>query len=344
MKKLYICTLLILNLLPLVGFDGLSRQSFAQTGGPLNNLSDTQNNKSSTSALTNATSALTNATSALTNATSAINKTSNTASAQPSTVNATQVFHSLIDSNLPSIFIMVIFLVIIIPLVFDMYLAYKRKPKESLDKESSRVGGMPGLYRALMTFGVILLVGTVIFYLLALITININNSGSPILQSLIDLLKNLGTILGTALATIIAFYFGMRGAENAAEKGAAGAVAAAKTNTDNEPPKVLNTFPADGATDIPVNSLVTASFSEPVSSSTISSNTGTFTVKKTSETDVLPGTVSLSTDGKTAIFDASPDFEPDTKYVATIDTTVKDIAGNALASTKTWSFTTIAAA
>ncbi len=80
---------------------------------------------------------------------------------------------------------------------------------------------MPGLYRSLMTFGIIVLVGTVIFYLLALITLNINNSTSPVLQSLIDILKNLGTILGTALATIIAFYFGMRGAESATEKAAA---------------------------------------------------------------------------------------------------------------------------
>ena len=53
---------------------------------------------------------------------------------------------------------------------------------------------MPDLYRSLMTFGIIVLVGTVIFYLLALITLNINDS-SPALQSLIDILKSLGTYL-----------------------------------------------------------------------------------------------------------------------------------------------------
>jgi hypothetical protein len=103
-----------------------------------------------------------------------------------------------------------------------MVLAYWKKPKgSSTDKENDRIVGMPGLYRSLMTFGIIVLVGTVIFYLLALITLNINNSTSPVLQSLIDILKSLGTILGTALATIIAFYFGMRGAESATEKAAA---------------------------------------------------------------------------------------------------------------------------
>src|SRR5215208_2538963 len=84
----------------------------------------------------------------------------------------------------------------------------------------------------------------IVFYLLALITLNINNSTSPVLQSLIDILKSLGTILGTALATIIAFYFGMRGAESATEKAAA--ASATKPSSEKVPPKVLNTMPADG--------------------------------------------------------------------------------------------------
>jgi hypothetical protein len=101
------------------------------------------------------------------------------------------------------------------------------------------------LYRSLMTFGIIVLVGTVIFYILALITLNINDSTSPALQSLINVLKSLATILVTALATIIAFYFGTRGTEVATEKAAAVATAAAaaeKSASEKAPPKVLNTY------------------------------------------------------------------------------------------------------
>jgi hypothetical protein len=207
---------------------------------------------------------------------------------------------------------------------------------------------MPDLYRSLMTFGIIVLVGTVIFYLLALITLNINNATSPALQSLIDVLKSLGTILGTALATIIAFYFGTRATESATEKAvaatekAAAAAATAATEKaagEKTQPTVLNTMPADGATEVPVTSLISATFSEPMSSPTINRNT--FTVRKAGVPTPIKGNVSLSPDGKTAIFDPEPDLEANnTKYTAQIDEGAKDLAGNALVSAKRWSFTT----
>src|SRR5688572_31126157 len=47
-----------------------------------------------------------------------------------------------------------------------------------------------------------------------------------------------------------------------------------------------------------------------------------------------------TSDGKTAIFDSTQDFSPNTKYVAAIDIGAEDLAGNALVSAKRWSFTT----
>jgi hypothetical protein len=57
---------------------------------------------------------------------------------------------------------------------------------------------------------------------------------------------------------------------------------------------------------------------------------------------MIKGALSLSPDSKTAIFDPDQDFSPNTKYIAEISTGPKDLAGNALASTKRWSFTTTA--
>ena len=305
--------------------------------------------ENTTSALENTTAALTNATKALQNISNIIPTAGPTPTSPPtatittgvSAVNATSVINSIFENNLPAVFIIVIASIIGVPLVLDIILAYRRKPpagSSSTDRDSSnRVVGMPDLYRSLMTFGIIVLVGTVIFYLLALITLNINDSTSPALQSLIDVLKSLGTILGTALATIIAFYFGMRGAESATEKAAA-ASATKPSGGEKVPPKILNTMPADGATEVPVTSLVSATFSEPMSSPTI--NTNTFTVKKAEETISIIGIVSLSSDGKTAIFDSAQDFSPNTKYVSAIDIGAKDLAGNALVSANRWSFTT----
>ena len=64
-----------------------------------------------------------------------------------------------------------------------------------------------------MTFGIVLLVGTVIFYLLGFV----NNPNNVVAN---ETLRNISTILGTALTTIIAFYFGIRGTTTAVEKAA----------------------------------------------------------------------------------------------------------------------------
>jgi len=186
-----------------------------------------------------------------------------------------------------------------------------------------------------MSFGLILLIGTVIFYLLALITLNIDSKNTTALQSLIDLLKNLGIIIGTALATIIAFYFGVRGSETAVEKAALAFTGGAD---EKKPPTIVNTDPVDGATGVKVDSLVQATFSETMNDETI--NKVTFTVKKQGETNPIKGKISPSPDNKTAMFDADEDFSPNTVYIATIDIAAQAMAGDKLVSGKNWSFTT----
>jgi hypothetical protein len=94
---------------------------------------------------------------------------------------------------------------------------------------------------------------------------------------------------------------------------------------DVTPPRVVSTSPANGATGVPVNTLVTATFSEPVNPATI-----VFSL------DGVSG--SLSYAATTATFDPSANLSYSTTYTASIQTS--DLAGNPMAEAYTWSFTT----
>jgi hypothetical protein len=284
------------------------------------------------------------------------NQTTNSGTAPPAADqapgNQTDLVETIISSNLPAIFIIVVFLMLIIPLVLDIILAYRHKSTEGStdkdnDRDRDRIRGLPGLYRSLMTFGIIILLGTVIFYLLALIGQYManpdNNPDNPAFVSLVDLLRNLGIILGTALATIIAFYFGIRGSESSVEKASSAIISGMKSTEPADvegPPKVLSTNPSDGAEKVPTNTLISATFSEPMSSGTIDSTN--FSVRK-DEDALINGKISLSPDPKTAEFNPDKGLEPGTRYIAEISERVKDLAGNAVGSITRWSFTTASA-
>jgi hypothetical protein len=115
-----------------------------------------------------------------------------------------------------AMFMTAIVAVIALPVALDLH--YGRNRTSSGRREERY-----DLYRALMTFGVIIVVGIVVVYLVALINFNIVTANENV-NALIDVLKNLSTIIGTALAAIVAFYFGTRSAQRRGgeEEGAGG--------------------------------------------------------------------------------------------------------------------------
>ncbi len=109
---------------------------------------------------------------------------------------------------------------------------------------------------------------------------------------------------------------------------------------DTTPPTVSSTSPADSANNIATNSSVAVTFSEPMTSSSL--NTTSFTLVKTTGGTAVSGTITVASNGAT--FKPSSALANSTNYTATISTAAKDAAGNTLAASYSWSFTTAAAA
>jgi hypothetical protein len=109
---------------------------------------------------------------------------------------------------------------------------------------------------------------------------------------------------------------------------------------DTTPPTVSSTVPLANATGVAFNTLVTASFSEPMDPLTIT--TANFTLACPAGT-AITGTVGYATNGNVATLTPTSALPASTVCTATITTGVKDVAGNALASAFTWTFTTGAA-
>jgi len=101
---------------------------------------------------------------------------------------------------------------------------------------------------------------------------------------------------------------------------------------DATAPTVDSTSPASGETGVLVDTVVTATFSERMDESTIT--TGSFTL------DGVAGSVSYDFGTYTATFTPDADLTDDTIYTATLSTAVTDAAGNAIAAEYSWNFTT----
>ncbi|MGA3070573.1 MAG: Ig-like domain-containing protein [Terracidiphilus sp.] len=103
------------------------------------------------------------------------------------------------------------------------------------------------------------------------------------------------------------------------------------------PPTVISTIPANLATAVPLNQIVSATFSTAMNPATISS--ATFTLTGPGATAV-PGLVAYAAVGDTLTFIPTANLAPSTLFTATITTGAHDLAGTALASNYVWTFTT----
>jgi subtilisin family serine protease len=103
--------------------------------------------------------------------------------------------------------------------------------------------------------------------------------------------------------------------------------------TITQPPTISSTTPTDSATDVDVDTVITATFSEAMDSSTITNDT--FMV---SGSNNIAGAVTYS--DVTATFTPTADLDYNKTYTVTITTGAKDLAGNAMEADYDWSFTT----
>jgi hypothetical protein len=108
---------------------------------------------------------------------------------------------------------------------------------------------------------------------------------------------------------------------------------------DTTPPTVATISPASGSTGVGLSTTVTATFSEAMNSGTISGTT--FELRNASNSALVAANVSYNAGTNTATLTPSAALASSTTYAATVTTGAKDVAGNAMAAPRTWSFTTL---
>ena len=114
---------------------------------------------------------------------------------------------------------------------------------------------------------------------------------------------------------------------------------------DTTAPTVTAISPAGGASGVSAQATVSATFSENMDPATIGSTT--FELRNAAGT-LVPATVAYNATTRVATLTPSAALAAQTQYTATVrggstDPRVKDLAGNALAAARIWSFTTAAA-
>ena len=118
------------------------------------------------------------------------------------------------------------------------------------------------------------------------------------------------------------------------------------SGSDTTAPAITGRTPAGGTTGVPAGTTVTATFSEALDPATI--NSSTFELRDAANA-LVPAAVSYVAATLTATLTPSAPLTASATYTATFrggatDPRVKDVAGNALAASSSWSFTVAAAA
>src|SRR5207244_8873 len=108
--------------------------------------------------------------------------------------------------------------------------------------------------------------------------------------------------------------------------------------TTNLPYTTLFRSPAPGATGVPLNTTVTASFSKAMNAATIT--TATFRLRAAGSTADVPAMVTVNAAGTVATLTPSSPLVQGTVYTATVTAAVTDAIGTPLGADSLWSFTT----
>ncbi len=104
-------------------------------------------------------------------------------------------------------------------------------------------------------------------------------------------------------------------------------------NTGNTP-VVVSTDPANGASEVILTKAISATFSTPMDATTMVA--ANYFIKQGNT--LVPGAVTYS--GSSIVFTPTSSLTPNTVYTGTVTTGAKDVAGNAVATNYTWSFST----
>ena len=105
---------------------------------------------------------------------------------------------------------------------------------------------------------------------------------------------------------------------------------------DTTAPTLTSSSPANAASGVGNSSAIVATMSEAIASASV--NGSTFSLKRTSDNAAVAASLSVS--GATLTLTPTSNLAYATGYTATLTTGITDLAGNALAATRTWDFTT----